>query len=86
MAAVRKYHHILTRVEYPREGGYRMEPEQLPDWIYLTITEQETNKFLTVHSRIHMNKEVRVGPTYRNEFTDQELLRDLSADVRYMFL
>ena len=83
---VRKYNHLLVRVEYPAERGYRMEPKQLPDWIHVTITEDKGSKYLTVHSRIHVNKEVRVGPSYSAYFNDRDLLKDLSAQVSSMFL
>lgn len=83
---VRKYNHLLVRVEYPAERGYRMEPKPLPDWIHLTITEDNGSKYLTVHSRIHVNKEVRVGPSYSSDFEDRDLLKDLSAQVSSMFL
>ena len=32
---VRRYDHLLCRVEYPAERGYRMEPKQLPDWLWI---------------------------------------------------
>ena len=85
---VRKYNHLLTRVEYPDERGYRMEPKQLPRWIHVTITEDNGSKYLTVYSRIHANKEVRVGPSYSADFEDRDLLKDLSGEVymRFLFL
>lgn len=83
---VRKYNHLLCRVEYPAERGYRMEPEQLPDWIHVTITEDNDSKYLTVHSRMHVNKEVRVGPSYSADFNDRDLLKDLSGQISSMFL
>lgn len=83
---VRRYDHLLCRVEYPAERGYRMEPKQLPDWIHVTITEQSDSKFLTVHSRIHVNKEVKVGPSYSADFSDRDILKDLSGEVSGMFL
>lgn len=83
---VRRYDHLLCRVEYPAERGYRMEPKQLPDWIHVTITEQEDSKFLTVHSSIHVNKEVKVGPSYSVGFSDRDILKDLSGEVSGRFL
>ncbi len=83
---VRKYNHLLCRVEYPAERGYRMEPKELPDWIHVTITENNDSKCLTVYSRIHVNKEVRVGPSYSADFNDRDLLKDLSGQISSMFL
>lgn len=83
---VRRYDYLLCRVEYPEERGYRMEPEQLPDWIYVTITEQGNSKFLTVHSSFHVNKEVKVGPSYSADFSDRDILKDLSGKISARFL
>lgn len=81
-----KYHHIYHRVEYPSERGYRMEPEPLPDWIYLTVVESGTSKQLTVHSRIHENKEVKLNPSYSSDFSDQNIIQELSAEIGRRFL
>jgi len=83
---VKRYDHLLTRVEYPRERGYRMEAIRLPKWIHIRITDTEHHKYLTVHSRIHVNKEVRVGPSYSLAFTDHEIIKELSSDISYRFL
>lgn len=83
---VRRYDHLLCRVEYPAERGYRMEPKQLPNWLYVTITEQGDSKFLTVYSRIHVNKEVKINPSYSVNFSDRDILKDLSGKVSEMFL
>lgn len=83
---IRKYNHLLVRVDYPAERGYRMEPKPLPNWIHLTITEDNGSKYLTVHSRIHVNKEVRIYPSYSVDFEDRDLLKDLSAEVSRRFL
>lgn len=80
------YNHLLTRVEYPRERGYRMEPSPLPSWIYITIEEEKGSKHLTVHSKIHVNKRSKVGPSYSMEFTDYEILKDLSGEIARRYL
>ena len=83
----RKYTYLLCRVEYPLERGYRMEISPLPDWIHLVISDdKEGSKRLTVHSSIHMNKEVAVGPSYSSDFTDTEIIKDLSGEISRMFL
>ena len=85
---VKKYFSLFQRVEYPQERGYRTEPVLLPNWIYVTITEQkqENNKFLTVYSRIHMNKEVKMNPSYSAAFSDEDILKDLSGEISSRFL
>ena len=88
MSTVNKYYHLYHRVNYPMENGYHMESYPLPDWIYITITtiEEENSKYLTVHSRLHLDKEVVINPTYTCNFTDDDLIRDLSAEVSSRFL
>lgn len=88
MSVVNKYRHLYHRVNYPSENGYRIESYQLPDWIYITVTtiKEENSKYLTVHSRLHLNKEVVVNPVYSCNFTDDEVIKDLSAEVSGMFL
>ena len=83
---VRTYKYLYVRVEYPAERGYRMEPYVLPNWIYVTITEEGNSKYLTVNSRIHVNKEVRMSPSYSSKFTDREILIDMSGKVSEAFL
>lgn len=83
---VRRYDYLISRVEYPREHGYRMEPEKLPDWIHFTITETDDSKYVTVHSRIHLNKAVVMNPVYSNAFTDEEIIKDMSGKISSAFL
>jgi len=65
-----------------------MELIPLPDWIHVNIiTSKSTdNKHMVVCSRIHVNKEIRVGPSYSDTFTDQEILKDLSGKVYHRFI
>lgn len=87
MATVeRTYNHLLYRVDYPAERGYRMEPKPLPPGIHICISEEGDSKWLTVHSRIHVNKVVRIDPTYSSAFSDRDIIKDLSAKVSHMFL
>lgn len=85
---INKYNYLICRVEYPTERGYRMEPRPLPDWIYITITEDKgaDEKYMTVYSRIHVNKEVRMNPSYSCAFSDQDIIKDLSGEVGHRFL
>ena len=83
---VRRYHSLYYRVEYPRERGYRIEPRHLPDWIYVTVTEDGESKWLTVHSSLHLNKEVKVGPSYSRSFTDASIIKDLTSEIHTIFI
>lgn len=82
---VNKYNHIFIRVDYPREGGYRMELKELPPWMHITIITKDDSKVLTVHSRIHVSKEAKVGPSYSTEFSDHDILKDLSNKITYRY-
>lgn len=86
MAVERTYDYLLRRVEYPAERGYRMEPFKLPQWIHVVITEDGDRKWLTVHSRIHVNKEVRFGPSFSRQFSDWDILNDLSEKISRAYL
>ena len=83
---VTKYIHLFRKVNYPAERGYRMEPESLPDWIYFTISENNSSKYLTVYSRRHVNKEFTLPTSYNNAFTDYEMIKSLSEEIRNLFL
>jgi len=83
---VTRYDFTLCRVEYPLERGYRMEHSQLPDWIHVTITEDGDSKYLTVYSRLHVNKEVKINPSYSSKFSDSDIIKDLSGEISSRFL
>ncbi len=83
---INRYNYLMYRVEYPQERGYRMEASRLPDWIYITITEEGDSKWMTVYSRWHVEKEYRINPTYSSDFTDRQMLIELSAQVHRMFI
>jgi len=82
----RRYDYLYSRVEYPSEGGYRMEPSALPPWIFVTILEEQGTKWLFVHSRIHVNRVVRMDTSYSREFSDKKILIDLSGEIARRFL
>lgn len=63
-----------------------MEPYDLPDWIYITVTRDGDSKYLTVYSRIHVNKEVIVGPSYSLEWSDQAVIKELSGRIYSGFI
>jgi len=83
---VNRYDYLLCRVEYPAERGYRMEHSQLPDWMYITITEDGETKYLTVYSRLHVNKEVEINPSYSSKFSDIDIIKDLSGEISSRYL
>jgi hypothetical protein len=78
---VNKYTYLIHRVEYPLERGYRMEPKLLPSWVYITVTQKGNSKWLTVHSRLHVNEEVRLSPDYSSCFNDRDIIKDLTPNI-----
>ena len=83
---MRKYNYLIVKVYYPLEHGYRMEHRPLPDWIHIHIVDHDNSKRLIVHSRLHVNKPVEVGPMYSTDFNDHEIIKDLSAKISTRFL
>jgi len=81
-----KYQHIYQIVEYPLERGYRMERVSLPNWMHLTISVVNGSKVLTVHSSIHINKSVTMYTIFSTDFTDEEIIKDLSGEISYRYL
>jgi len=83
-----KYDYLFKRVEYPSEGGYRMEPVKLPPWIHVVITEDADTdaKYVDVHSRIHVNKSVRLPTSYGRGFSNKKILIDVSGEITHRFL
>ena len=80
------FNFIYYRQEYPQERGYRMHAEKLPDWIKVNIGYQPDGtgsccKRLYVESRIHVNKRVKVGPDYSADYTEKEMLIELSSEI-----
>lgn len=60
--------------------------KELPNWIHLEIETTGTGKKLFACSRIHVNKRVFIGPEYSTDFSDWDMLKDLSASVNHKFL
>ncbi len=83
---VNRYNHIYIMEWCFASNGHYTTAKKLPYWIHLTITKLGDSKYLTAHSRIHMNKCVRVGPEYSADFTDNQILKELSYDVSDKFL
>ncbi len=68
------------------EHGYYTEPKKLPDWIHITVTNDGDSKYLTVYSNIHVNKKVRVGPEYSIDYSDNDIIKELSGQISHKFL
>ena len=62
-----------------------MESKPLPAYMHLTITEENGSKRLKVYSRVHVNKEVAVGPSYSDSFSDVFIIKDLSGEILHRF-
>ena len=77
------YNYIFCKIYYPY--GYRTETQTLPDYIHLEIKTEKSSKVLYVHSKIHVNKCVKVGPSYSLEWKDNEIINDLSGDIARRF-
>ena len=77
--------YIFNKVYY--QNGYRIEPEKLPDWLELEIKEiDKDTKQLFVHSRIHINKITAMNPCYSSDFTDHEIIKDMSGKIFTRFI
>ena len=75
------YKQLLKKLHCPEENGYRWRPLPLPNYQHISITTKEDSKYLTVYSEIHMNKEVKYTPTFSLEFTDADIIKDLSSRI-----
>ncbi|XAI94755.1 hypothetical protein [Pseudomonas phage vB_Pa-PAC6] len=69
-----------------RSGDTEWSPFKLPPWIHVVITEDGDSKWLTVRSRIHVNKEVRMEPSFSRQFSDWDILKDLSGKISHAYL
>ena len=84
---INTYDYLYNRAEYPMERGYKVEPVKLPSWIHITVTEDDADtKWVDVHSRIHLNKVVRLPTAYSSQFSDKQILKDISEEVARRFL
>ena len=84
MPEVRMYHSLLEEIREPL--GTRFVARDLPPWLHVTITEDADSKWLTVYSRIHVGEKVMMQPTFSTEFSDFEILRQLSPTISLAFL
>lgn len=66
--------------------GYTWQIRPLPDWLRFEIVTEGDSKIVVVHSRIHVNRVTRMNPSYSTEFTDTEIIKDMSAKIRRQFV
>ena len=78
------YHHLYYKAYEP--FGYRWQIKKLPSWIKFSIEEKNDSKYLVVYSRLHKNKRVEMTPTYSDQFTDEEIIKDMSGKITEAFL
>lgn len=60
--------------------------ERTYDYLIRRVEYPGDSKWLTVHSRIHVNKEVRMEPSFSRQFSDWDILKDLSGKISHAFL
>ena len=87
MIMKRIYRHYYQRVrDIGNPFSILTKVISLPPWMHLTIDCEGDTKTLTVHSRIHKNKNVKMNPVYSSEFTDIEIIKDLSNKIYSRFI
>jgi len=82
-----KYDYTVGMFWCIENHGYYTEQQELPDWMHIVVTNDNDSdsKYLTVHSRIHMDTEVRVGPEYSTDYSDHDIIKELSGEIAYRF-
>lgn len=53
----------------------------LQDWYQIEITELDGSKYVTFHSRIHVNKAKPCPFCWGTSFTDAEILQDVDLGI-----
>lgn len=54
----------------------QLKGRTLQDWYTIEIDRSGDSVYVTMHSRIHVNKEVKVSHCYSHQFTDGQILHD----------
>ncbi len=82
-----KYNYLAAKKyqNHPFPKGYYWRHVPLPDYQHIEITHTETGKYVKFCSRIHVNKLVSIGPSYSLEFTDDDIIRDLSGQICHRY-
>lgn len=80
------YSHIYYRYYNPEIGKHYHIPQALPNWIHIEIEQKGNTKTIFVCSKIHVNKRVKLNPTYSSEFSDVVILKELSHLISHKFL
>lgn len=82
-----KYNFLLAKKyqHHPFPKGYYWTTIPLPDYQHIEITYTETGKYVKFYSKLHVNKLESIGPSYSLEFTDHEIIKDLSGKIAYRY-
>lgn len=71
-----------------RDGpfGYTWQTRRLPNWLNFEIVTEDGSKIVVVHSRIHVRPTVRMTPSYSTDFTDEDIIKDMSSKILDQFV
>ena len=64
-------------------------PQMCPIWMTIVVEPEQgrpDSQALYVDSSIHVNKRVKVGPSYSLDWTPDNIVRDLSGDIYDRFI
>ena len=56
-----------------------LNDKPLQEWFEIEIVTENNTKFISFHSRIHVNKVNRLNLCFSTTFTDQEILNDFGT-------
>lgn len=86
MSKVFKYNYLLKK-EYqnPPFPKFYWKQRPLPKYQHIQITHTETGKYVMFYSRIHENKLTSIDPSFSNDFTDHEIIKEVSGKIAYRF-
>jgi|11BtaG_2_1085332.scaffolds.fasta_scaffold02518_4 hypothetical protein len=80
-----KYNYLLVREyqHWPRVYYWVQRP--LADYYHIEIHHTKTGKYVYFYSRIHVNELTLINPSFSNDFTDHEIIKDVSGKIAYRF-
>jgi len=87
MSEIFKYDYLL-KIEYqhhplPRGSYWAQKP--LANYHHIEIHHTKTGKYVYFYSRIHENKLTLINPSFSNDFTDHEIIKEVSGKIAYRF-
>ena len=65
--------------------GYSWRTRKLPDWLKYEIIVEGDSKVVTCYSRIHKNTIVKMNPSYSTEWSNIDIIKDISANICIKF-